>query len=108
MMRFREYFIGGPLDGKDKLTEFPDIPEWGIIRSMEITGDAIVTYEGSEIRALNIEWIYRQERFQFGGQSIPFWVDNRLISREVIAFRLAELIMEPHQARVNLRKAASA
>lgn len=97
MNRFREYFIGGPLDGKDKLTEYPDAPDWSTIRSVDFTGDAIVTHEGNTIRELNIEWNYTQDHFMFGGTRVQFWTDHRMISKEVITFRLAELIMEPHQ-----------
>lgn len=108
MNSFREYFIGGPLDGKEKLASFPNIPEWGIVAAMEVTGDAIVTHEGNGIRSLDIEWHYKREGFQFGGLYIPFWTDHRFMSRELITFRLAELLMAPHRVKVNLRKAASA
>lgn len=96
MNEYRQYIIGGPLDGKQKGEEFPDIPDWGVIRSIEFTGDELGTYDSTETRPLNIEWNYRQDRFTFGGITVYFWTDHRLVSREIIAMHLAELIMAPH------------
>lgn len=96
MRQYREWFVGGPLDGQDKREEFPDIPTWGEIRATESLGD-IETLDSPESRPLNMEWCYRQDRFTFGGLVIPFWTDHRLIANQVIGMRLAEIIMEPHE-----------
>lgn len=96
MNKYREYFIGGPLDGRDKAGEFPRIPEWGMVRAIDFTGEAIVTHDDNVIRELNIEWSYSRDYFVFGGLRVPFWTDSRYMSREMISCRLAELIMEPH------------
>lgn len=96
MIRYKEYFIGGPMDGRDKTGEFPRIPEWGAVKATDFTGDAIITHDDQVIRPLNIEWTYVQDHFVFGGIRVPFWTDYRYMSREVVSCRLAELIMAPH------------
>lgn len=108
MNQYTEFFIGGPMDGEDKTETYPKIPEWSMIRAIEYTGDAIVTSDNSSIRELNIEWNYQRDYFVLGGIRVPFWTDYRYMARELVSCRLAELIMEPHVKRVNLRKAATA
>lgn len=97
MKQYAEYFIGGPMDGREKTKEFPSTPEWGVVRSIQFTGDVLTIFNSTEEYPMDIEWDYRQGKFVFGGIVIKFWTDARLISREVIACRLAELIMEPHE-----------
>lgn len=96
MKQYAEYFIGGPMDGREKTKEFPSTPEWGVVRAIDFLGDP-PQYEDLAVQPMDIEWDYRQGKFVFGGIVIKFWTDARLISREVIACRLAELIMEPHE-----------
>ncbi len=96
MNRYKEYFIGGPLDGKDKAAEFPKVPEWGIVEAIEFTGEETVTYGNIDPVSLGTRWQYRQDSFTFGGIRVPFWTDHRYMSRELITCRLAELILDPH------------
>lgn len=108
MKQYAEYFIGGPMDGREKTKEFPSTPEWGVVRAIDFLGDP-PQYEDLAVQPMDIEWDYRQGKFVFGGIVIKFWTDARLISREVIACRLAELIMAPHieetrATKVNLTK----
>lgn len=96
MNRYREYFIGGPLDGRDKTTEFPNISEWGVVQAIEFTGEETITHDGTDPISLDIRWEYHQDRFTFGGIRVAFWTDRRYTSRELIMCRLAELILAPH------------
>lgn len=98
MNQYREFFIGGPFDGMDKTEEFSTI-------SFGIRFDELWTHEDYErnpgmdpelVGTVKTEWLYTPQRFTFGGIVIQFWADMRLMPREMVSLRLAELIMEPH------------
>lgn len=101
MDRYPEWFIGGPLDGQDKHDLYPDEPDYSHIRYRETytVEDCADDPELSPdlIGDVKQEWRYTMERLTLGAVVVPFWVDRRLTSRELISTRLGELIMAPHK-----------
>lgn len=99
MKMYPEWFIGGPLDGKDKTVEFPGA--YFGIRCDEIwTAEEYAKDPNMDpdlVGEVKTEWLYTPQRFVFGGLVIQFWADFRLMSRELISLRLAELVMAPHE-----------
>lgn len=93
MHTYPQWFIGGPLDGKNKTDEFPTVPDWSYVKAMEYT-------DGPDLPAWapnnSIEWIYRMDKLTLGTVTVPFWTDRRLLPHALIATRLGELIMAPH------------
>jgi hypothetical protein len=99
MNRYREYIIGGPMDGKDALDEFPHGVPFGIRCDEHWTREdyeADPAMDPELIGQVKNSWLYMPHRFTLGGIVIQFWSDERLMSREVIALRVAELIFAPH------------
>lgn len=94
-MRYPEWFIGGPMDGEDKTETFPHIPEWSAIQAPQFMK---LIQSGDDVSWSDpmYAWMYRRQTFTLGAVLVPFWTDDRLISREEIASRLGELIMAPH------------
>lgn len=95
MNKYPEWFVGGPLDGKDKTVEYSTIPNWSVVRAVDFRSysfgiDVLFSTEQTE-------WLYRMDKFTFGALVIPFWTDWRFMSREIIATRLGELVMAPHK-----------
>jgi len=93
MQVYPQWFIGGPLDGKDKETEYPTVPDWSCIRAAEYrdNSDDPVWYSSDRI-----DWLYHMDKLTLGAVIVPFWTDRRLMPHVLIATRLGELIMAPH------------
>lgn len=94
MNEYRQYIIGGPLDGKDATEEFPSLP-FGIRADERWTADECAN-DPDLVGEIKNSWLYMPHRFTFGGIVIQYWADERLMSREVIALRVAELVFAPH------------
>lgn len=103
MKTYPEYFIGGPLDGQDKLTLCPDVPEWEAVRWMEEPGIETVAPIANDGYA----WHYYCHKIRLGGVVLKYWYDGRILSRQIVALRFWELILKPHEIKVQLKKEAS-
>lgn len=80
MTEFREYFIGGPLNGKDKREEYPDVADTVAIRYT----DGEVTYSYGRMIVMVFDY------------HVPVWIDARYGSPELDRLRIAEMFMAPH------------
>jgi len=88
MSKYPEWFIGGPLHGKNK-SEYSHCPDWHVINADSIdAGPGIPTQVAT--------WRYRRDTFRLGTVIVPFWTDKRMIAHEQIASLLGEIIMAPH------------
>lgn len=102
MNTYPEWFIGGPLHGKDKTEMYPNVHS--MVRALPLPEDSANvlghTVTGDWCRWED-EWHYTPQRFVFGGIVIRFWIDYRYTPREIAATDLAKLIMAPHVKKVS-------
>lgn len=90
-----EWFIAGPLHGKDRLTEFPGrmqlayrVLEPKTVHATDHPG--FLDYDPQE-------WVYTRQRFTIGARIIIMWVDLSRTSREYAATLLADVLLAPHE-----------
>lgn len=95
--RYPEWFIGGPLHGRDKTEHSPTVPEYDRVRHVEtLPSEVMADWPNQSGLWTETEWLYRRVTFVFGSVDVPFWTDERLMARSEIESRLGELIMAPH------------
>jgi hypothetical protein len=82
MKTIPEWFVGGPLHGKDRLTQFPGRQQFAY------------TYSVND----RDKWRYSRQRFTIGARIIVMWVDMNRTSREMAATMLADLLLAPHES----------
>lgn len=90
-----EWFIGGPLHGKDRRNIFPR-DQFGPFQVPESINDALAdNYQETRF------WYHRQ-RFTIGNRVIVFWWGYDT-SQEVAASMLADLLLAPHEFETERR-----
>lgn len=92
--RVPEWFIGGPLHGKDRLTECP------YARTAEIRYPHFEHFDAADPfneRATVTEYTYRRTTFAIGRTELTIWVLYGM-DRGDAADRLAEILLAPHLA----------
>lgn len=82
MKNIPEWFIGGPLHGKDRATQFPGREQYAY------------TYSVSDRDV----WRYFRQRFTIGARIVIMWVDLNRTSREMAATLLADVLLAPHES----------
>lgn len=113
MRTYREYFIGGPMHGKDKMEVLPGGADWAPIYAMDhkVMDQDILKNAPFHValdHAMDTDpdrWAYYRRTVHVTEMDTVYvWVDLRRTPQEVARLMMWELLMAPHIAPVHVNE----